>query len=50
MRSDWPYVALCLVIPLLWGVAAARLFDWWQVRRRRNAPAREDSDTDMYYI
>ena len=50
MRSDGVYVALCLLVPLLWGVIAARLFDWWQARRGQNTPENGDPGTDMYYI
>ena len=57
MQSDWTYAALCLVVPLLWGVASARLFDWWQARKDRPGgsgdDAAEDEEAealDMYHI
>jgi hypothetical protein len=47
-------VLVCLVVPVLWGVISARVYDWWLSRR----PARDDNasveDTAdaslMYYI
>ena len=51
MKNDWTYVALCLVVPLLWGVIASRIFDWWQARLRRNAPPATDEGEGLeYYI
>ena len=49
--SDGLYIALCLLVPLLWGVFSAAAFDWWQARRRRSPsrPAAQDEE-DMYYI
>ncbi len=51
------YIALCLIVPLLWGLASARLFDWWQARSKRtDSPPDSNDDTDspmsgdMYHI
>jgi hypothetical protein len=49
--QSWSYVALCLVVPLVWGLASARAFDWWQARRpSRPAPMPDDTSVDMYHI
>lgn len=54
------YVVLCLFVPLLWGIVATRLFDWWQARRRSAAPPATQTEAglaerraealDMYHI
>ena len=50
-RVGWPYVLLCLIVPLVWGVVSARLFDWWQTRfPPKTAKPPNEADTDMYYI
>lgn len=48
--QSWEYVALCLLLPLVWGVASARVFDWLAARReaRGELPIREDDE--LYYI
>lgn len=54
-NRDWMYVALCLVVPVLWGVVSSYLYDWCHERLKRErratpgAPAVGD-DVDMYYI
>lgn len=50
--SDGLYIALCLLVPLFWGVLSAAAFDWWQARRRRSATsqAQAPDEEDMYYI
>jgi hypothetical protein len=45
--SDTVYVALCLLVPPLWGVLAARLFD--ALARRRKEPVAVE-DERMYHI
>ena len=58
-NSDWGYVALCLVAPLLWGVLSAKIFDWFEARlarkvwreRVQNPTAYKDYEhPDMYHI
>ena len=51
------YIALCLLVPLLWGLASARLFDWWQARFHLQpipSDSKNDHDPpasgDMYHI
>ena len=54
--GDGMYVALCVLVPVLWGVVSARLFDWCQARLRQkrqqtsNVPDGVSEATDMYYI
>lgn len=48
--SDGLYIALCLLVPLLWGVFSAAAFDWWQVRRRSSSRPAANDEEDMYYI
>ena len=53
--NDWGYVALCLAVPLLWGLVSAKVFDWFQERRGRepestSAASGEHDDAGMYYI
>lgn len=46
------YLLLCIVVPFVWGIVSARLFDAWEARRRhggREAAADPDA-ADMYYI
>jgi hypothetical protein len=48
------YIALCLIVPVLWGIAAAHVFDWFAERRKRRdtplqSPPIVDSG-DMYEI
>jgi hypothetical protein len=59
MQQGWTYVVLCLLVPLVWGIASARLFDWWQARLRRtkqpalgpeSAATRDEAAEGMYYI
>ena len=51
MNHNLGYIALCLIAPLLWGLATARVFDWWQARHTPRAPDRaEDDRADMYHI
>ncbi|MGC4044638.1 MAG: hypothetical protein QM758_12660 [Armatimonas sp.] len=46
---DFVYVALCLLIPPLWGVIAARLFD--TLAQRRKKPTTPPTDDEwMYHI
>jgi hypothetical protein len=56
MRS-WGYVALCLLLPVIWGILSARIFDWIHAhaRGRNSSEARVGSpaphdDAEMYYI
>jgi hypothetical protein len=50
------YTVLCLVLPLVWGVAAAWVFDWIEARRPPRppaAPGAADAEADlpeMYHI
>ncbi len=50
------YIALCLIVPLLWGLASTRVFDWWQARSKPPVPPKpEDADNSrasgpMYHI
>ncbi len=49
--QSWFYVSLCLVVPLVWGLASARAFDWWLARHpSRPAPMQDDDPIDMYHI
>ena len=32
--NKFSYIALCLIVPLVWGVVSARVFDALQARRR----------------
>lgn len=53
MKNDWLYVALCLIVPPVWGLASARLYDLWHARRPKTpaATTAPDSDSvDMYHI
>lgn len=53
MQTDWGYVALSLILPLLWGVVSARAFDWIQARRPKPTAApdqNQSDDREMYYI
>ena len=51
MQNSWGYVALCLVVPLVWGIVSARVFDRLQARRqKRGLPAPSPDDNEMYYI
>jgi|GEM_PF-3095766 hypothetical protein len=34
------YIVLCLLVPVLWALISARLFDWWQARRADTDEAR----------
>ncbi len=48
----WLYVVLCLLIPLIWGIASAWVFDWWQSRRTqpKSRDTSDDASVDMYHI
>ena len=61
MRRDFLYVAFCLILPALWGIVSAQIFDrcqGWLAQRRPAAPSdarlappvTEESDPDMYHI
>jgi hypothetical protein len=43
----WLYICLCLIVPPLWGIVAARLFDSFSRRRQKPVPV---EDERMYYI
>ncbi len=53
-ETSWFYVALCLVIPVLWGIVAARVYDIVQARiersRRGKAAQSDPADVEMWYI
>jgi len=49
MRT-WLYTALCLGVPLLWGLVSARIFDWWQARRGPASRPQDSDSVDMYHI
>ena len=46
------YIALCIILPVLWGILSAYIFDWWQMRLRGNDDAEPEMPPgrDMYYI
>jgi hypothetical protein len=44
------YAALCVLLPLLWGIAVARLFEWIEQRRPQGTPRAEDGSQIEYYI
>lgn len=46
------YALLCVVVPLVWGILVARVFDWLEARRpsRRPAPPRRHRPEIDYYI
>jgi hypothetical protein len=46
---DAVYLILCLVVPPVWGVVAARLFDVLASRRKKSATTEPD-DERMYHI
>ncbi len=62
MRRDFIYVALCLILPALWGIISAQVFDrcqgWIAKKRvtvppsdaRLSPPLTEESSPDMYHI
>lgn len=50
MIPDGLYVALCLVLPLAWELASARLFDLWQARREKRSPAAGQNDNTVYVL
>lgn len=51
MWNEGLYVALCLILPVLWGMLSAYLFDLWQVRfGRHDSSSEETMNEDMYYI
>lgn len=59
MRRDFLYIAFCLILPALWGIASALLFDRCQswLARRRDTPvgdtpaaSTEEPIPDMYHI
>jgi len=35
MTRPWIYALACVLVPLLWGVGVARVFDWLEARARR---------------
>ena len=41
-------IALCLIVPPVWGLIAARIIT--ALDRKRNAPLKEPSAQDMYEI
>jgi hypothetical protein len=59
MRRDFLYIAFCLILPALWGIVSALLFDRcqaWLAQRRDSATGRiydrpvEEPSPDMYHI
>jgi hypothetical protein len=43
------YAIACIVLPALWGLAAAWIYDRIAARRARHMPDEDDS-ADMYHI
>jgi hypothetical protein len=48
MRGWW-YIAACIVVPAVWGLAASWVFDAIVARRERHRPPDEEN-ADMYHI
>jgi hypothetical protein len=52
------YLVLCLTVPLLWGLAAARIYRAWEERQARKKPVEAPPPraenvpeaSDMYHI
>lgn len=45
--SSSAYAVLCLLVPLLWGVASARAFDVFEARRRARVPTSTIPEEDI---
>jgi predicted PurR-regulated permease PerM len=59
MRRDFIYIAFCLILPAVWGIVSALVFDrcqTWLARRRDSrssgtvVPSAEEASPDMYHI
>jgi hypothetical protein len=48
MRDGW-YIAACLIIPAVWGLAASWVLDVVAARRAKHQPC-DDDNADMYHI
>jgi hypothetical protein len=44
------YVLLCLIVPFVWGLLSARLFDAVQRRMPARTEPNGDESPDMYHI
>jgi hypothetical protein len=45
-----PYLFACLILPAVWGWAAAALYDRLEAKWRSRQPSSADDGTEMYYI
>lgn len=45
-----PYLFACLILPAVWGWAAAALYDRLEAKWRSRQSAPADDSTEMYYI
>jgi hypothetical protein len=50
VRSGTAYIALCVIVPLAWGILSARVFDWYEARLGKTRARPEADSVDMYHI